>query len=62
MADFPVAPQTAASTLEKATPASASLQTASCQYVYKRYGELGGAVTANVVTYRASPQRAKSGI
>jgi len=36
-------PQTAAPTLEKAAAASASLQTASCQYVYKRYGELGAA-------------------
>jgi hypothetical protein len=50
-ADFP-SPQTAAPTLEKAAPASASLQTASCQYVYKRYGELGAAMTANVITYR----------
>jgi len=50
-ADFP-SPQTAAPTLEKAAPASASLRTASCQYVYKRYGELGAAMTANVITYR----------
>jgi len=50
-ADFQ-SPQTAAPTLEKAAPASASLQTASCQYVYKRYGELGAAMTANVITYR----------
>ena len=50
-ADFP-SPQTAAPTPEKAAPASDSLQTASCQYVYKRYGELGAAMTANVITYR----------
>jgi hypothetical protein len=43
-------------------PASASLQTASCHYVHKRYGELGAAMTANVITYQASPERAKSGI
>jgi hypothetical protein len=36
----------------KAAPASASLQTASCQCVYKRYGELGAAMTANVIAYR----------
>jgi error-prone DNA polymerase len=51
LADFP-APQTAAPTLEKAAPAGPSLQTASCQYVHKRYGELGTAMTANVITYR----------
>ena len=29
-----------------------SLQTASCQYVYKRYEELGDAMTAHVITYQ----------
>jgi hypothetical protein len=50
-ADFPSL-QTAAPPLEKAAPASASLQTASCQYVYKRYEELGDAMTAHVITYQ----------
>jgi error-prone DNA polymerase len=30
------------------------------QYVYQRYGELGAAMTANVITYRGAPPRAKS--
>ena len=31
------------------------------QYVYQRYGELGAAMTANVITYRRSLLRVKSG-
>jgi hypothetical protein len=53
-------PMIAAPTLEKAAPASTSLQTASCQYVYKRYGELGAAMTANVITYRGKVRSARS--
>jgi hypothetical protein len=49
-ADFP-SPQTAAPTLKNAAPASASPQKASYRYVHERYGELGAAMTANVITY-----------
>ena len=34
----------------KALQHAASLQVSSCQYVYKRYGELGAALTADVIT------------
>jgi len=31
------------------------------QYIYTRYGELGAAITANVITYRGKSARARSG-
>jgi hypothetical protein len=51
--DFP-SPQTAVPALKKAGPALAPLQTASCKYVYKRYGELVACVPSILLEMTAS--------